>query len=426
MRSRWLWMLALLCLCPAGRAAADWLDELFPPGVPGYGAAPGVTVVSRLRPETQPEGIRAGSFVLHPTWSEATGYDDNVLGGPSPQGSWVVTTSPSLLLSSDWSRDAFGAYVAADDRRDLDLPAQSRTDWTGSLGGSLDFGPDRLTLAAAHVTGHEDRTALDALPTDQPILFEVEDARASYAWAFGPWTLTSNLDASDWRYGSATIRGAPADQSYRDRTVLQGGVTLAYELAPQRSLVLVTRAITQDYPHRAPGQPTLDSTGFQVLAGIDYADDAVWRYRLLAGGEQRDFADSAYPARMSVIAEGQIAWMPSGMTTVIGSLTRSVEDAAQEGVAGFTRTAATLSVDHEMRRDVLLHASAGLQRADFLNGGGQQDAFTAGVAATWLANRHWQVSATYDLTMLRGSTTLPLIAGNYNQGVAMVTVRVGW
>lgn len=426
MRRGWTIALGLFWLLPTGGAAADWLDTLFPAGVPGYGTAPGVTVDSRLRPETQPPGIRAGGFVLHPAWSEAAGYDDNVLGGPSPRGSWVITSSPSLLLSSDWSRDALGAYVAADDRRDLDVPSQSRTDWTGSLGGMLDVGRDNLTLAAAHVTGHEDRTELDALPTDQPILFQVEDARASYAWSLGRWTLTPTLDAADWQYSTATIRGVPVDQSYRDRTVLQGGITLAYELAPQRSLVLLTRAITQDYPHRAPGQPSLNSTAYQVLAGIDYADDAIWRYRLLLGGEQRDFAAAAYPARTAAIAEAQVAWMPSGMTTAIGALSRSVEDAAQEGVAGLTLTAATLRVDHELRRDVLLHASAGLQQADFLSGGGRQNAVTGGLGATWLASRHLQVAATYDLTVQRGTGAVPLVSGNCTRGLALVTVRVGW
>ena len=114
----------------------------------------------------------------------------------------MVGTRPSLLASSDWSRDALGLYVAADDRRDLDAPAQSRTDSTASLGGSLDIGRDRLTLAVAHIDNHEDRTQLDALPTDRPVPFQVDDARASYAWLSGRWTVTPTVEASSWHYGA--------------------------------------------------------------------------------------------------------------------------------------------------------------------------------------------------------------------------------
>jgi hypothetical protein len=426
MRDGWkVAVLAIGCGLVGSTAAADWLDTLFPPGVPGYGDAPGVTVLSRLHPETQPPGIGTGTFTLHPAWEQSIGYDSNVLGGPAPVGSWVVGTRPSLLLSSGWSRDAIGAYVALDDRRDLDAPAQSRTDGTASLGGSLDIGRDRLTLAAAEIDGHEDRTALDALPTDEPVPFQVQDLRAAYAWSDGRWVMTPNLEASSWHYGAATILGAPANQDYRDRTVLQGGVTLGYELAPQHSLVVVTRGIGQDYPHPQPGQPSLDSTGYQVLAGLDYADDAVWRYRLLLGAEHRDFAAAAFPARTAAITEAEIAWMPSGMTTVTAVVTRSMEDAAQEGVAGYTYTNARLAVDHELRRGVLLHAYAGGQRADFLQGGAWQAGYALGVGATWLLNRRVHVSATYDLTAQHGSgsTAVPL-SGDYTRSVGLLTVRL--
>lgn len=417
--------LALGCGLLGGSAAAAWLDTLFPAGVPGYGAEPGVTVVSRLRPDTQPQGVPAGSFILHPTWEQSLGYDSNVLGGPTPLGSWVIGTHPSLLAASEWSRDALGFYAGADDRRDLGAPAQSRTDWTASLGGSLDIGRDRLTLAVAHIASHEDRTDLDALPTDQPVPFQVDDLRASYAWLSGRWTVTPNLEAATWHYDATSILGVPASQAYRDRTVLQGGTTVSYELAPQRTLVVVIRAIGQDYTHPSPGAASLNSTGYQALGGFDYADDAVWRYRLLLGAEHRDFAAAAYPARTAAIAEGEIAWMPSGLTTVTADFTRSMEDAAQEGVAGYIYTSARLIVDHELQRDLLLHASVGLQRADFLQGGTQQNGYSIDVGATWLVNRHIQLSATYDFSGQQGSGTAALpLSGDYTQSLALLTLRL--
>jgi len=417
---------ALGCACLADGAAADWLDTLFPPGVPGYNDEPGVTVLSRLHPETQPPGIRDGPWLLHPTWQQSIGYDSNVLGGPAPLGSWTVNTQPSLLLSSDWSHAALGAFIQLDDRRDLNAPAQSRTDGSASLGTTVDIGQDRLTLAAAEIDGHEDRTALDALPTDRPVPFQVQDLRASYAWTDGRWVVTPDLDAASWHYGSATILGAPASQAYRDRDVVQGGATISYDLAPQRSLVLVTRAIDQDYQHALAGQPSLNSTGYQVLAGIDYADDSVWRYRFLLGAEHRDFAAPAYPSRTAAITEAEIAWMPSGMTTLAATVSRSMEDAAQEGVAGYTFTSARLSLDHELRRDFLLHASAGVQRADFLQGGTWQAGYALGLGATWLVNRRVQVSATYDLTDQHGSSPTPALplSGDYTRSVGLLTVRL--
>ena len=142
-----------------GMVPADWLDAasgdrrgdrlrrcytacgpnccraISPPGVPGYGTAPGVTVASRVRPDFDPPGVRVGSFLLRPQWAEGLGYDDNVFGSSGGgRGSWLVGTHPSLLIGSDWSRNSLGGYVGVDDLRYLDQPRQSQTNWTAVAG----------------------------------------------------------------------------------------------------------------------------------------------------------------------------------------------------------------------------------------------------------------------------------------------------
>jgi hypothetical protein len=114
------------------------------------------------------------------------------------------------------------------------------------------------------------------------------------------------------------------------------------------------------------------------------------------------------------------------MTTVTARLTRSIEDAAQEGITGYTYTSARLIVDHEYLRNVLLQASASVQRADFLQGGGQANGFSLGGGVTWLVNRHVRVSATYDFTDQHStnSPTLPT-SGNYTRSIALLTLRLG-
>ena len=417
-------MAALGCGFAAGDTAAQLLDALLPPGVPGYGTAPGVTVTSRLRPDTDPPGIHAGAFLLRPFLEELVGYDDNVLGGAAKQGSVVVRTQPSLLATSGWSRDAAGLYLAADDRQDLGAPAQSRTDWTVSLGGALDIGRDRLTLAAAHFDRHQDRTELDALPTRPPggvpgrrrsrqlrVVLRPLDGDAQP----GGVVLAFRRHQHPGRAGrpelsrphrAAGRRRPPATNSPRCATCCWSPAQSASITPPRRS-----------------GQPVLDSTGAQALAGFDYDADALWRLRLLAGVEHRAFA--AFRSHTAAIAEGEVAWLPTGTTTIAVNLNRSIEDAAQEGVAGFTNTSARLTLDQEVRRNVLLHVSAGVQHADFLQGGTQQNGYAVGAGVTWLASRYVRMSATYDLTAQHGGhvAALPL-SGSYTRNQAMLSLRL--
>jgi len=407
------------CGLAAGTAAADMLSALLPAGVPGYGTSPGVTVASRLRPENQPAGIRAGSFVLHPMLEAAAGYDSAPFGASST-GSWLFDTHPSLLVGSDWSRDALGAFVSVDDRRYLATPAQDRTDYTISLGGSLDVARSRLTLSAAHLLQHQDRSEIGALLTDRPVAYRLDDARAAFAIPAGRWTITPSLQVSAWHFGDATLDGAPLNQTYRDRTLVEGSLTLDYALAPRRDLLLEARGLGQHYLHAQPNQPQRDSTGFQLLAGFADDDGGMWRYRVLAGVESRSFAASAYQTHTAAIGEAELAWNPSGLTTVTATLTRSMEDAAQEGVAGFTYTAAKLAIDHEYRRDVLLHGSATVQRADFLPNGGYQTGYGAGAGVTWLVNRTVHLGATYNVSVLHGG-----YLGDYTRQTGLLTLRLG-
>lgn len=418
--------LAMLATLLAHAAPAQLLQDFLPPGVPGYGTEPGVTVVSRAHPDTEPPGIRTGAFVLHPALQQSAGFDDNVLAGPHRQGSAVIETQPSLLVGSDWARHAAGLYFSADDRRYLHAPAQSNVDWTVSLGGALDLAQGRLTLAAARFARHQDRSELDALPSDRPVAFRVDDLRASYAWTTGRWTLTPSIEVSAWHYDPTTVLGAPLSQAYRDRNELHAGLTLRYQLAPLRHLLLVGRTIGQHYTRPAAGQPSLDSVGTQLLAGFDYDANAVWRLRVLAGAQHRGFAAAAYRPQTAAIAEAELAWQPTGMTTVALRVDRSIEDAAQEGVAGFTRTSASLSLDHELRRDLLLNFGAGVQHADFPQNSARLDAYTLHAGATWLAGRHLRVSATFDRIAQHGGAApaLPL-SGSFTRNRLLLLLRLG-
>lgn len=421
----WGFLTLTAMICLAGRAVAELMTALFPDGVPGYDVDEGVTVETRIHPELMPVGVREGAFEFLPQLDTSVGYTSNALPGRFRRGSWEVVNAPSLAIGSGWSRDSFGALLSVRDTRFLSLPSQNRTDVTVAVGGRVDIGEDKLTLAAAHLSQHEDRAALGTIASDRPIAFQIDDLRASYMTSSGPWRIEPSVQATNWTFDSTTILGAPATQAYRDRVVIQGGVRVDYEFAPLRRVVFVARTVGQGYTHTPTGQASPDSTSYQVLAGLDYDDDTVWHWRVLVGGEARRFASKQYRPQNTLIAEAGVGWSPSGMTTVNATVSRETGDAEQQGVSGLIYTSARLTIDHEYLRDLLFKASLGVQKAEFFQGG-QQSGTTAGVGVTWVMNRSARLSFTYDQTDLHGSGTLSEapISG-YSRGVGLVTMRLG-
>jgi hypothetical protein len=426
MRNRRECFIAFILLVCAPGAAAQLLSALFPEGVPGYGADPGVTVRSRVRPEFDPLGIRLDTLMIQPFLTESAGFDDNLFAGAAHRGAWEVATGPSALISTKGSAGSAGMYVSADSFRYIGEPSQDRTDFAAFLGGTINLGRDSLTLGVGYLARHEDRTALDALPSDQPVAFTVENARASYSTQFGPFTATPSIDLNRWRFDNTTILGVPVSEAARDRTTVQLGMTLAYSWMSGQDVLWVTRVLNTHYDQPALGVPSNNSTSWQTLLGIAYDDDLVWRYRLLGGVEYRQSASASIASQTTGIAEAEITWLPSAMTTVRATAVRGIEDAAQTGLSSYTYTSAQLTIDHEYLRDVLLNASATVREAVFNQTGGQQYGLEFGTGATWLINRNLRLSLTYDFSDVRNSH-LPLgtVAGDYTRSLTLLTLRVG-
>ncbi len=430
MRNRWP-LLFLSCLLQwhgfwATPAHGQFLTSLFPEGVPGYGDAARVTVQSRQRPLYEPLGIRLDTVMIRPLLSLSTGYDDNIFAGPKRRGSWEFATRPSVLIGAERSQGAFGLYLSADDIRYANQPSQNRTDGGGFIGTTMNVGRDRLTIGGGVLSRHQDRTELDALPSDKPVGFRVGNLRAAYDHEVGRTTVTPAVDLNLWRFDNTTIQRLAVSQATRDRTTAQGGLTLRHAWMPARELVIVTRLLETHYDHPAARLPSNNSTSLQVLGGIDYDDNTVWRYRLLAGAQHRAAASSAFASQTVGVVESAVTWSPSGMTTIRAGLSRGIEDAAQTGFSSFTFTSGTLTLDHELFRNILLNASATARWAVFNQSGAQQTGLAVGLGSTWLIDRNFRLSVSYDVTDVR-SSHLPVaaVAGNYIRDLALLTLRIG-
>lgn len=416
-------LLALLCL--AWSTQAQLLTAFFPEGVPGYGTGSGITVKSRSRPDYDPPGIRLDSVTIAPLLSESLGYDSNIFGGSSARGGWREQTSPSVLLGTQRSNGGVGAFFSADDVRYPGQPSQDRTDGSAFAGGTFDIGRNKLTLGGGYLARHEDRASLDSLPTDKPVGYQVENARASFAIPEGRFTWTPSIDLNRWRFDNTTILGVPASQRGRDRSTAQAALTVQYNWMPGRSLVWVTRWLDTHYDHPALGVVSNNSQSWQGLAGVEYDDNTVWRYRLLGGLQYRVPAAAATASQATGIAEAEVLWSPSGLTTVRASLLREIEDAALTGFSNVTYTSGTVAIDHELLRNVLLSGSTGLQHARFNQSGGQQVGVTAGAGAAWLIGRQVRLALTANVAGIRNSG-LPAgtIAGNYTRTLTLLTLRL--
>lgn len=420
-------LLGMAGLCAP--AHAQYIETYLPAAVPGFDRVQGVSVLSRLRPLYQSQGVRLGSFVLRGGIEEKLGYDTNVTGTPRGPTSAFSETSPSISAESDWSRNRLG-FAASLDRFDyFSAPAQNHTDFNVALGGGYTVLRSDLDFGYSHLHGHEFGSDAGAAAYDRPVTYDVDIVRSAYTVDRGRVQFTPNMDLRLYQFGDAVLAGRPISQGYRDRTVLSGGVTMRYNLSEQRGLVLVLQGASSHYLRPQPGSPSPNSKSLLVLPGLDYQATGPWRYRLMAGGEVRAFAAAQYGTRVAPVLEGSVIYTPTGLTTITASVRRAIEEPQSESTSGFTYTGLSLVVDHEYLRNVLLQARAAVRRVEYFQGGGKGIGTSFGAGVTWLVHNRLSLFANYRFDRQDGSSNRTLMfqtsasLPSYTRNVLLIGAR---
>jgi hypothetical protein len=433
----WAWVLlctgAVLAFASSARAQTT-STAYFPVGIAGYDQDLGVTVLSRIRTGYEEPGIQVGSFTVRPDLDQSIFDNTNVNGvSGSNTGSWGSDTAGSVSADSDWSRNSLNGTVGFDHNQFFALPSESYTNWNIGLGGGYTIGDSQLLASYSHSSYNQLGTTIGFQRSEEPALDTADTGELGYTFNFGRFAVTPTLDLSAYRFGPVTAGSTQLSQSYLDRNVIAGGVLARYGLTGGAGLVVVARGTGSDYINPQAGQPSNNSTSALVLAGIDYQAEALWRYSLLVGVEHTIFAASQYGSYTAPIVSADVVYTPTGVLTLTGSATRSIEDTDTTASDGFVLSQVNLIVDYELLRNVLLEGRAGFQNADYIQGGTQNDE-TVGGGITWLINQNVRLSVNDDYTNQTspGSTIGTLnnvgitdLSGAYTQNILLLTLHLG-
>ena len=377
------------------KAQAQLLDHIINPNVTGTGDQPGVTVLTRPRPDYQTPEIRLGSLVVAGDENETIGYDDDVTGYKPFKGSWLVESSALLSAHTDWPSNAVFGAISVDDRRYLDLPQQSGTSWAANVGGTLNLDTDLLSATYYHDNLLLNSRDLDTPNLTSPLAIKTDDAVLLYKAVFSALTLQPAIEVTAYDFANANINGNPLIESLRNRDVYAPSITARYGLSPDRQWVFLAQESFGRYTNSPT--PTLNYDDTTALVGYETTVGDLWRTVLLAGYEYRTFRSSAYSSIGAPIARLQVVWSPTGLTTVTGSLTRRIGDTATDFTASTATTEISLRLDHELLPNLLFHAVGGIDLSQYTGGLGHTILYTADVGITYNLNRYMSISAGYQL-----------------------------
>ncbi|MES1156882.1 MAG: outer membrane beta-barrel protein [Alphaproteobacteria bacterium] len=369
----------------AGSVFAAFMVALAPVNAFAQGDDRDVGVQERSRPEYDPAGLRLGAFNLNASAELSAQHDDNLFATESnAESDLIYMFAPQAILASDWSRDAIvfsagGAFPKYDKFSSEEI----NTDYLGGY-GRLDLGSDSHLAANLRTERSvEPRTDPGSDPTrTKPVTYDLNQASVTADHTFNRFRLVGTVSSYKYDYDGA-------DQSFRDHTENNFSGRLEVAISPRLRLVGEVDGNKRDYDNDA----TLSSNGHTFLAGVSVNFTNLVHGEFSAGRFSQDYPTGAVDG---TALAGNIKWLVTGLTTIGFQANRDVEESAATTAAPFVSSRYVVSVDHELLRNVLLHADLGHERRQYQPPVILEDSETSAHAEIkYFMNRHVAVRLAY-------------------------------
>jgi hypothetical protein len=372
-------------------------------------------VQRRARPDYDPLGIRARTFLILPRLSVDAEFDDNAFATDNDKDSDIgAIISPTIEAQSDWSRHALNFSAGATSANYYEYQKNNYLDFFGQATGRLDVTRDNVlngVLRAERLHESRDDPDDEGNAEDGPTGSSGRDDLTEYYRFLADTGYRHNFNRLFTVIGAGVQRltyddgSGNQEGSRRDRNEYSGRLRLGYELGPRIDLFTEGRYSFRDYDKAqiVDGESARrDSHGYQVRAGTDIDITGILFGELALTYSERNFTDDAFNDTGGFGANGALTWNVTPLTTVILELTSEMDETTvefedDEADANF-ENAAELDVTHELLRNLLLNANTRFQRNDFEGTGRTDHTWSAGAGATYLVNRNLSLDADYRYT----------------------------
>ena len=363
------------------------------PSIPeGFDRGRNLSVLETPRPDYDPLGILAGSFMVFPRLEAGIGATNNAfLTNGGRTASAFASLDPSVRVISDWSRHKLEIDGGSDIERYFSASRRDQTAWNVSGKGRLDIGED-FTL-----TGEADGARQYESPYSggvQSNLAVLSNFTTSYLSAMGEYKSGQTraeiaVDRTGYDFSRINLgSGLFIDQTDRNRVSTRVSGQVEYAFTPSVSIYGQAAYNKIDYDHLLQdGTANRDSTGFTVIGGTNFDLSGLLRGSIGLGYMHRSFDSPLYRDINGISAEAQIEYFPTDLTTITLRLRRFLEDSSISSNRPFFDNQASLRLDHELLANLLLNGEATYGRADYIGDSSHRSFYQIGGGAKYMLSR---------------------------------------
>jgi hypothetical protein len=384
---------------PPREAIGDVVDTEDDELLPYIGPERGETVLTRDRPELEPMGVRVGSFLVLPSITGAEEFNSNIFATPDEEVSDFIThVLPSLIIDSDWAVHRLTFRADADIGVYADNEDENFQDYRVGAAGRLDISSmSHFALGADFKHLHEARDSPDDVGGAEPTEFNDIAATAEFYQEFGRFRARVLGTFDDLNFDDVPGAGGDINNDDRDRYETEGTVRLGYELVPEYEAYAQGSYNVRNYDAATDDNGfDRDSNGFSGDVGIEVDFGGITFGDFFIGYRAQYYDDPEFETIDGLDAGAHLVWNVTPLTTVTGTLRRSIGETVSEDSSGFIGTEFDLTVDHELLRNLILGAEARYVNRDYEGIDRIDDVYEAGINANYMLNRNVYLGGGYE------------------------------
>ena len=384
-------------------------------------------VNDRPRPEYDPAGLRAGGFTVFPALELGIGNDDNIYRQPlGAQQDSIRYLRPRVHGVSQWQNHELEMNAGLDASFFGEAEDENVTNWFADASGRLDVARDAWVSAALNVRElHEERGDPNSpRMAAQPVSRQISGGRVEAFRRVNRLSLGVEGSYAGIAYEDAVdnVTGMRLVQNDRDRSESEVSARLGWDVAlGYEAYVRATRYVRSYDRPQGEDRYLRDSEGTEVVAGSRLDLGTVIAGELFAGyrGQSYD-RDERLPEVEGVSYGGALTWNVTPITTFRGAARRTVDESTLRQASGYLASAIELAVDHELRANLLIGASASVVTNSYVGISREDDIATGIIRGTWLMNRN--LHADFGYRVQRRDSTVA--KDDYDKNFVYLNVRL--
>lgn len=319
----------------------------------------------RLHDSYQPKGVDLGLFLLLPKLEVDESYNSNFFATQrNTKSEFTTIVRPEFKLRSRFKEHALNVSLMMEKALNSQYKQDNRLDGEINIDGRYDFSSDtQANVFQQFYARHEDRGSPDDARGVKPTPTQGLTNRTSVKHQVGPYTILGEIGVDRRTFdpvSSSTNSRIPNQDRDRWETTARG--RLGYEIFPGYAAVteLSTNVRRYDDARDRNGYDR-DSHGYRAEAGIGVDISQLVRGDFLVGYFGQNYRDPRLSDPKGLSVRATFNWTPDKLTIVVPSLERTVAETTLSGASSIVRTTASLTVRHELERNIILtgYTSAG-------------------------------------------------------------------